>query len=156
MKQSFDIQGMYVIECEKDGIILARHRFRNAIVNEGKNSLLNTMFSGVAKADWYFGLIASGATLSINDTLASHAGWTEVTDYANDRKIAVWPGPSTARSISTENAVFVMEDDVTLRGAFLCNAETGAVGTLWSTGLFPQFLAPDTASVRVSYEVDVK
>lgn len=111
--------------------------FHNGITDEGMTDLLTTYFDeGTPVTTWYFGLIAGTGTLAATDTLASHAGWTEFTDYTGDRKAWVPTAPA-ARAIGTSTTSdFAITGSGTLKGAFLCAVDTGTSGVLWSTGLF--------------------
>ncbi len=60
------------------------------VTNEGINHILNVEFhSGtqVLTGAWFLGLVnnSPGPSLDPTDTLASHAGWAESTDYSGDR-----------------------------------------------------------------------
>jgi hypothetical protein len=51
----------------------------------GKNDLLDKYFKGSAyTATWFLCLKGTG-TAAVGDTLASHAGWAEVTPYSGNR-----------------------------------------------------------------------
>jgi hypothetical protein len=104
-------------------------------------------FAGTAQTTtWYLGLVTgpgSGTTFAAADTLASHAGWTESTAYAGNRK-AVTFGSPTSGSPSGESAIsnsaspssFVMNATVVIAGAFLASVDTGTSGILFSEGDF--------------------
>lgn len=111
--------------------------FKNGITDEGLTDLLDVHFAeGTQHADWYFGLISGTGTLANGDTLASHAGWTEFTDYTGNRKQWV-PDTPAARAITSDGtADFAITGTGTLKGAFLATVDTGTSGILWSTGLF--------------------
>jgi hypothetical protein len=148
------VKGTFYMEVKVGGKV-TKYQFDNGVVNAGKNHLLDTFFGGEAKGTWYFGLIAENPVLDAADTLDSHAGWTELTDYIGDRKEVTFTDPASARIISSDAIQFVMNDTVTIAGAFIANAETGDTGILWSTGLVLAFEAPDAAEVNVRYELKV-
>jgi hypothetical protein len=116
----------------------------NLVVNTGLQDMNTKFFSGSAyTAAWYLGLVTgpgSGTTFAAADTLASHAGWTENTDYSGNRKSVTFGSATTANpSVITNSASpssFVMTGTATIAGAFLCNAATGTSGVLFSAGDF--------------------
>lgn len=125
--------GRFDIICyQADGSIRWEESIDNLVVQEGINHILNVIFHDISKASgWYIGLIKTAIVVADGDTLASHAGWTECTEYADNRK-AYTVVDATAKSItnSASPATFVMNDGVTVKGAFICSAETGTSGVL--------------------------
>ena len=96
------------------------------------------LHAATQKTTWYLGLISSVdySALAVGDTLASHAGWTELTAYTGDRK--EWTEGASAAGVIT-NAVgvdFTMNDTFTAKGAFLCSVASGTDGVLLATWLF--------------------
>jgi hypothetical protein len=68
-----------------DGEVKWVEEFDNLVTTEGKNDILDKYFKGSAyTAAWYLGLKGTGSA-AVGDTLASHAGWAEVTPYAGNR-----------------------------------------------------------------------
>lgn len=135
--------------------------FFNGITTVGLNNLLNVMFQNAAQSPvWYAGLIkGSGFTgVSAADTMASHTGWVEETNYAEANRIGWIVGAATSKIITNSvNMTFTIDTDgTTVAGIFICSSGTKSnnTGTLWSTGLFPSvqtFLANDL--VKVQYTV---
>jgi hypothetical protein len=80
----------------------------NLVVNTGLQDMNNKYFKGSTyTAAFYLGLVtgpASATTYAAADTLASHAGWVENTDYSGDRK-AVTFGSATAADPSVSFAI---------------------------------------------------
>lgn len=113
----------------------------NGITNPGKNNILDTYFNGatqITSTNWSIGLIDGTGTPSLasGDTLASHAGWTEFTNYSGNRQ--TW-GQGSAASQAVTNAspaTFNITATGTLYGIFVCSAATGTTGVLWSTAAF--------------------
>lgn len=157
---NMELKGVFEISIFKDGKELFKEVFSNGITNVGKNHILDTFLGAEAKDTWYIGLIGSGATLSAADTLASHAGWNEVTSYVDDRKEATFTDPASGKMIKSDAISFTTNAETVLRGAFLCNNSSkgtaGETGILWSTGLFTQFTAPDASTVKVKYYLSVR
>ena len=102
---------------------------------------------------WYLGLYgaASSNNPAAGDTMSSHAGWTEVTDYTEaTRPAATFVAATTANpsvvTNSASKAQFTMNATVTVGGAFLTsnNTKGGTSGTLFSA---KDFSAPGDRSV---------
>jgi hypothetical protein len=125
----------------------------NGITDQGLTDLLTTYFDeGTPITTWYFGLIAGTGTLAATDTLASHAGWTEFTDYTGDRKAWVPDAPSARAIGNTTTSDFAITGTGTLKGAFLGGAETGTSSILWSTGLFNSDVPVENGNtIKLSY-----
>ncbi len=153
---NLDMYGVYCLQVVRHGETVLDIEFKNGIVDQGRNHLLDTFFGAEDKDTWYLGLIGEITSFTNEDTLASHAGWTEVDDYTGDRKEAVFPDAAASRIIRTNLVTFTMSDSATLEGAFLCNAETGDTGILWSTGRFEPFDVVSTDEVNVRYELRVR
>jgi len=83
MESTFNLKGKFKFECfDKDGNLKWEKEADNAATDEGLNSVLNVYFHAATQiSTWYIGLITGTGTLAAADTLASHAGWTEGTDY---------------------------------------------------------------------------
>jgi hypothetical protein len=98
-------------------------------------------------AAWYLGLVqgpGSGTTFAAGDTLATHAGWTELvagTAYTGNRKAVTFGTASTADpSVITNSAspssFAMLVNSTVVAGALLCNAASGTSGVLFSAGDF--------------------
>jgi len=129
---------------DKDGVLqpLWTEEFDNLVVNVGLDDSLDKHLDGSAyTAAWYVGLTDGTPTPAAADTMASHAGWVEVTDYDEAvRQTATW-GAVSGQSIdnSASKAVFTVDaNNTTIGGAFLTTDSTkgGAGGTLYGVGAF--------------------
>jgi hypothetical protein len=137
--------GVFTVECVgADGQMKWSESFHNLVVNTGLQEMNNKFFAGSSyTAALYMGLVegpGAGNTYAAADTLASHAGWAENTDYSGDRKLLVF-GAATAAdpsviSNSASPASFSMNATVDIAGAFLCTTATGTAGILFSVGNF--------------------
>jgi hypothetical protein len=145
--------GVFTVTChDKDGNLKWEERNHNLVVNQGLKDMNDKYFSGSTyTAAWYIGLVqgpASGTTFAAGDTLASHAGWTEDTAYAGNRKTATFGAATTADpsviSNSASPAQFTMNGTTTIGGAFLTNVDTGTSGILFSAS---DFQSPGDRSV---------
>jgi hypothetical protein len=152
---SASAKGVYKIQChDKDGNLKWEDEAPNLVVNEGLQDMNAKYFTGTTyTAAWYLGLYGSGATNSpaAGDTMASHAGWTEVTAYSQATRPACTFGtPTTANpSVATNSASpasFSINGTTTVGGAFLTsnNTKGGTTGTLYSAA---DFSAPGDRSV---------
>ena len=137
--------GVYTVECVgPDGQVKWTDQFHNLVVNQGLANMNGAYFAGTAQTTtWYLGLVTgpgSGTTFAAGDTLASHAGWTESTAYAGNRKAVTFGTATTANpSVITNSASpssFVMNATVVIAGAFLASVDTGTSGILFSEGDF--------------------
>jgi hypothetical protein len=135
--------GHYKIECRSaDGEILWTDEIKNLVTTPGKNYVLDSVFqAGSVTFAWYLGLISStGYTTgpAAGDTMASHAGWAEDTNYSQTTRIApIWNAAGSG-SKATQTVSFSISDDVTIKGVFLVSnsAKGGVLGLLYSVGLF--------------------
>jgi hypothetical protein len=151
----FDVDGTPLRSFKTDPIGLTAP---NGITNAGIEDNEAVYFvAGTQKPLWYFGLINSTSytALAAGDTMASHGGWIELTDYDETTRQVWAPSAPSGRIVaSVSSATFTISATVTIKGAFLVSSSTkgGTAGTLWSTGLFgvAQSLI-DNQTLRVSY-----
>lgn len=146
--------GVFTLQCfDKDGKLKWEEQSHNLVVNEGLDDMNTKYFTGSGyTAAWYLGLISgTSPTIAAGDTLASHAGWTEVpvsTGYTGNRKAVTFGGATTADpsviSNSGSAAQFAMLGTYVVSGAFLCSVASGTSGVLFSAS---QFSSPGDRSV---------
>jgi len=122
------------------GGLLWREVWENIVVNQGLNDLLDVTLSGATQdTTWFVGLTSATPTVAAGDTLASHAGWTEVTAYDETNRVAWVDAGSASQSItnSASPAVFTISANGTdVGGAFLAGVNTGTGGRLYAAGAF--------------------
>lgn len=146
-KEQVGAGGVFRVKCyDKDGNLKWTADKHNLVVNVGLKEMNEKFFTGSGyTASWYIGLY--GAALSNNpvpgDTMASHAGWTEVTAYSQATRVpCVFNTATTANPsvISNENSVasFSINGTAVVGGAFLTNDSTkgGTAGVLFSASDF--------------------
>jgi hypothetical protein len=108
----------------------------NQITTVGLNKLLDVMFHNDTQvATWYIGLVDSSPTYAAGDTMASHAGWTEYTEYSETNRQTWTEDAAAAGSITNSTTVdFSMNATGTVAGMFLVSDSTksGTAGMLWS------------------------
>jgi hypothetical protein len=147
--------GVYHIECrDKDGNLKWSAESKNLVVNEGLQYMAGTGLTSVTQiTSWYLGLYGAGAsnTPAAGDTMASHAGWTEIVPYSNATRVAAtFVTATTANPSVVTNAAspatFTINATATVGGAFLTSSSTksGSTGTLFSAA---DFAAPGDRSV---------
>ena len=146
--ESFSAKGVYHVLCfDEDGNLKWEDESSNLVVNVGLQDMNTKYFTGLSyTAAWYIGLYGTGAANNpaATDTMASHAGWTEVTLYTGTNRItAVFGTATTANPSVISNsgsvAVFAVTGSMTVGGAFLTNtpAKTpGNTGILFSASDF--------------------
>lgn len=130
--------GCYGLVCAApDGTIRWMHLLENGVTYGGVNAFLDRHYGAVAVSPWYFGLIdGAGYTTgtTVNDTVASHPGWSEWTGYAA-RPSASFGSASGGVSTSATTPV-VMTSSGSLRGVFMAdNATLGGGTTIHSSAV---------------------
>lgn len=154
-KEKIQAGGVFTVQCvDQDGNVKWTAEKHNLVVNVGLKDMNDKYFTGSSyTAAWYIGLYGSASTNNpaAGDTAASHAGWTEVTDYSQStRPAAVFAAATTADpSVITNSAspaTFSMNATTTVGGAFLIsnNTKGGSTGILFSAS---DFQAPGDRSV---------
>jgi hypothetical protein len=161
--------GVFTIQCfDKDGKLKWEEKNPNLVVNEGLKDMNDKYLTGVTySAAWYLGLITgpgSGTTIASADTLASHAGWTEYTDYIGGRKavgfgVATLADPSVIDNSASPNAFNITAPGGIVAGAFLASVATGTSGILFSASDFQApgdraVVAGDTLNVTYTFSLD--
>ena len=137
-------RGKWSIEHVRAGKVIGDIHFKNLVLNAGKTSILDTMFNAVSQVaanSWFAGLInAAGFTgIVAADTIASHAGWTELQTYAPSTRPVWGQGAAAAQSITNAGPiVFTANASATVQGLFIVSQSTkgGTTGLMWSAGLF--------------------
>jgi len=163
--------GVFTVTCVgADGQEKWSDTFHNLVVNQGLQDMNSKYFVGAGyTASWFLGLVqgpGSGTTFAAADTLASHAGWTELvpgTAYTGNRKTATFGTATTADpSVITNSAspaAFAMLVNATVvAGAFLSSVSSGTSGILFSAGDFTggdkTVDNGDTLNVTYSFSLD--
>ena len=159
--------GVFKVECfGPDGEKKWEDTFHNLVVNQGLQDLNTKYFKGSAyTAAWYLGLVTgpgSGTTYNAGDTLASHTGWTEDTNYSGSRKAVTFGTATTADPSVIDNsaspATFSINNTTTVAGAFLASVASGTSGILFSEGDFTggdkTVANGDTLNVTYTFSAD--
>ena len=163
--------GVFTVTCVgADGQEKWSDTFHNLVVNEGLQDMNSKYFAASGyTASWFLGLIegpGSGTTYAAGDTLASHAGWTELvggTDYTGDRKAvtfgtATTADPSVISNTASPASFAMLVNGTVVAGAFLASVNTGTSGVLFSAGDFSggdkTVDSGDTLNVTYSFSLD--
>ena len=150
-KSVFKLGGYFKIECiDKFGNLKWVMTDHNIFTNEGLDHVLDVVFSdGAQDTTHYVGLKGTGS-VAAGDTMASHAGWTEVQTYSESvRQTWVEAGVSSQTiTNSASPASFSINGVCTIAGAFISNDNTkgGSTGKL--------YCAVDFASSRTAANGD--
>lgn len=161
--------GTFHFKCfDKDGNLKWEDAAKNIVVNVGLQDMNEQYFKGSGyTANWYIGLVNgpnSGNTYAAADTLASHAGWTENTDYSGGNRItAVFGTATTADPSVIDNsgsvAVFSITGTATIAGAFLTVTQdrSSTSGLLFSVSAFTggdrAVISGDTLNVTYEFSL---
>lgn len=130
----------------------------NRVVNTGLDNILDV---GLASQTRYVGLADGTPTTAAGDTMASHAGWTEITAYSETVRQTYTDAGVSSQSCtnSASKAQFSINGTTTTGGAFLTtdNAKSGTAGTLVSVEAFTEgdrsVVSGDTVSVTITYTI---
>jgi hypothetical protein len=126
---------VFDFEHVRGGQVIGRWRAWNLVTTVGKTDIVDKYLKGSSyTAAWFLGLAGAG-TKAAGDTLASHAGWSELTPYAGNRPAITWG--TTSGGANTATAVSIsITGTATVAGAFVCSVNTGTSGTLYNVSDF--------------------
>lgn len=137
------VMGRWQITCrDKHGNLKWTDVIENLVTNAGLNYLLDAGLSGGTQVTtWYVGLTDGTPTANAADTMASHAGWTEVEAYDEATRVAWTDGGASNQSVSNSGSAAeftISTNSTTVGGAFLVSNSTkgGTTGTLYAVGAF--------------------
>ena len=173
--ETVGIEGIYHVECrDADGNLKWTDEFPNLVNAIGKQLMLNTLLAGTSYTTVgpYLGLIGTTSpTFAASDTMTSHTGWTEFTNYTVGgsavRGTAVFSA-ATSAGTTPSNVTTAAASAITytitgaggnVTGCFLVTGSgasstlSNTGGTLYSAGAFTTAkttTAGDTVSVTYS------
>lgn len=131
------VRHRYAFEArDRHGNLLWEETVHNLTVDVGLNDILDKYWKGSGYTAAHFvGLTGHSPTVAPADTMASHAGWTEVTAYAEANRPALTLGAVSNKSVdnSASKATFsINADNTQVGGAFVVTNSTkgGTAGTL--------------------------
>jgi hypothetical protein len=169
--ESVGAGGVFTVTCVgADGQEKWSDTFHNLVVNQGLQDMNSKYFAATGYTSaWFLGLVqgpGSGTTFAAADTLASHAGWTELvpgTDYTGNRKAvtfgtATTADPSVISNSAAPSSFAMLVNGTVVAGAFLSSVATGTSGILFSAGDFTggdkTVDSGDTLNVTYSFSLD--
>jgi hypothetical protein len=165
--------GKYHVECrDKDGNLKWTAESKNLVVNAGLRYMAGSALTSVTQiTTWYLGLYGAAAsnTPAAGDTMASHAGWTEIAPYSNATRVAATLATATTANPSVVTntaspAIFNINATATVGGAFLTSSSPKTpnsgfdAGTLFSAADFGSpgdrsVVSGDTLSVTYTFSL---
>jgi hypothetical protein len=173
--ESVGIEGVYHVICrDVDGNIKWQDEFPNLVNAVGKELMLDTLLSGSSYTTVgpFLGLISGASpTFAAADTMTSHAGWTEFTNYTVGGSAvrgtasfsSATSSGTTPTNVTTKTASAITYTITggggTVGGCFLVtgsgasSTQGNTSGTLYSAGAFSTAkitTAGDTVSVTYS------
>jgi hypothetical protein len=149
-----ELTNIWTMTClDSSGNVKWSETKKNLITTEGLNHILDSTFHADTQVTtWYIGLKGTG-TPAAGDTLASHGGWSEITDYSGDRKEWTEGAASSGSMTNSSSVDFSITGTATIAGAFLASAASGTTGTLYGVVDFASsrsVLSGDTLQVTVT------
>ncbi len=124
-----------VVCIDKNGVEKWREIIHNTVMTAGKTDIVDKYFKGSSyTAAWYLGLKGAGS-IAAGDTLASHAGYSEVTPYSGNRPAITWGTTSAGSNTATAVSISINATS-TVAGAFIATVNSGSSGTLYSASDF--------------------
>lgn len=119
--ETVGVHGTYHVVCrDAEGNIKWEDQFPNLVVAVGKQLMLDTLLGGSSYSVTgpFLGLISGTGTYAATDTMSSHGGWTEFTNYT--------VGGSAVRGTATFTSA-------TSSGSSPSNVTTAAAGAITYT-----------------------
>ncbi len=141
--QQLHLCGLYRVRCyDPWGEFLWEDTAPNLIVNAGLDYTLNTALRQQTQVSgWSMGLVDNAGFTAFNagDTMASHGGWSENTQYGASTRVSWTAGaPSSQTVVNATTVDMVMSAVATIKGMLICSDSTkgGTTGTLFSEAAF--------------------
>jgi hypothetical protein len=142
---NFAVGGYFVVECfDAEDNLKWEDTAENMVTNNALNDILNVYLRGTSQtANWYLGLVdnASYTGFAAGDTIASHSGWIENTNYSGGVRPQWTAAAASSQGVtntSTVNFSMTPTSGATIRGIFLNSDNTlgGTAGNLFATAAF--------------------
>jgi hypothetical protein len=141
------VGGHFDVECyDRDGNLRWADRAKNGVTDAAINNVLDVYLrSGSQTGTWYLSLVDNSGFVAFAsaDTMASHAGWSEVSssDLGNSTRPAWTPGAASGKAVTNGTTVdfsITAGSTRTIRGVFLTSANDkgGTTGILFATAAF--------------------
>jgi len=152
--------GIFRIKCyDKHGNLKWEDTAKNLVTTVGLQHILDILFTSDTQVDpWYIGLTSATPSPAAGDTMASHAGWTEFTNY-DETVRQTFVDARTGQQVDNdgnEAAFTISTDSSSIGGAFLVSDSTksGSTGTLLCCAAFTggNKSADDNDTLEVEYQ----
>lgn len=129
-------RAIFNMQCfDPEGNLKWEETIENLVTTEGKTFILDKLIKASAyTAAWFCGL-KDTVDAVVGDTLASHAGWSELTPYSGNRPAITW-GTTSGGSNTATAVSFAITGTATVGGAFVASVNTGTSGTLYNAADF--------------------
>lgn len=145
------------IRDRESGEVVTEFEGTNLFASEGLHDFLD---GDIDLDNLYIGLIDNSGFSAVanGDTMASHAGWSESTDYTEGTRPAWSPDAAATRAKTNSTTVdFTMSGNDTITGLFVTsdNTKGGTAGSLFSAAQFSAGNQTPTASqvLEITYTV---
>lgn len=138
----FKMRTSHHYEHWRDGVLIDDWWEHNIVVNVGLDDILDKYFKGSAYTAAFYVLLTDGTpTIAAGDTMASHAGWVEVTAYSEATREALVLGSVASQSVdnSASKASFSINSDTTVIGGgavATASDKGGSTGILYGAAAF--------------------
>lgn len=156
---SFGMRHIFAFECyDKHGNLKWRDEQPNLVMNAGLDEMLDKFYKGSNyTASFFVGLTDASPTIAAGDTIASHAGWAEITAYNEATRKALMLGTVSSQSVDNSASVasFAINGAASIGGAFIVtnNTKGGTTGILIAAAALSQnrvMSDSDTLNVTVT------
>lgn len=118
-----------------DGEVKWEEHVHNLVTTAGKTDIIDKYLKGSSYTAAWYCILAGAGTKAAGDTLASHAGWSEVTPYSGNRPAITWG--TTSSGSNTSSAVSIsINATATVAGAGTASVNTGTSGVLYNVADF--------------------
>ena len=154
--------GEFWLERWRGDTLIKRYRAKNGLTTAGLNDALETLVRQGTLRTWRIGLIddTDFDEVDVADTMASHAGWTELTSYDEASRPLWGPAAVTGKlAVNSSSVAFTLSADASIKGLFLSSDGTkgGTTGILLCTGLFDDAAAMlDNEVAKCFYRISVQ
>jgi hypothetical protein len=128
----------------------------NLVLNAGKTEIVDKFLRAASYTASWFLLLKGTGTIAAGDTLATHAGWTELQPYAGSNRPAITWGTTSAGSNTSTTVAVSINATATVAGAGICNVQNGTSGVLYNAADFAtarNVVSGDTLNVTVTISV---
>lgn len=142
----------------RDGEVKWRDSFTNLVTAVGKTDILDKYLKGSAYTAAWFLVLKGTGTPAAADTLASHAGWAEVTPYAGTNRPTITWGTTAAGANTSIVVAVAINATATVAGAGICASQPIATtsGVLYNAGDFAaarSVASGDTLNITVTLSI---